>query len=112
MAEMSPELLARLRGAAAEAVLSNEEIWDKFSATGLPHLQVMAQVNRHAERVETLAALRDVMALWGGRRKAEGLTDSQMQRLFFLRFGTDVLSAQSLKRAEAQSLLDAIVNSD
>lgn len=112
LAEMSPELLARLRSAADEAVMPIEDWRAKMTLTGLPDMMVKAQVNRHAERLDTLAALREAMAIWGGRRKAEGLSDSQMQRLFYLRFGMDVLTAQSLKREPAQNLIDAIVNSD
>ncbi|RYZ62110.1 MAG: hypothetical protein EOP09_19150 [Proteobacteria bacterium] len=35
---------------------------------------------------------------------------NQMQREFFLRFGVDVMTAQAMKRAEAQALLDRVVN--
>lgn len=109
LAEMSPELLARLRGEIAQALGSvDDERW-RLHQTGLPATHVMAHVKHHAERLETLAALRDAMALWGGRQRAAGLNDSQMQRLFFHRFGVDVMTAQTLKRAEAQALLDRLV---
>lgn len=110
--EMDADVLAALRGLVDEAHRSIDEERDRLSATGLPHVQTMANVKRHAERLETLGALREAMALWGGRQRAEGLNDSQMQRLFYLQFGIDVLSAQALKRAEAQSLLDRIVNAN
>lgn len=110
MAEMSPELVAKLRGDIVQATLSIPDERARLAATGLPHVQTMALIKHHAERVETLAALKHTMALWGGRQRAAGLTDSQMQRLFFLRFGVDVMTAQALKRAEASTLLDRIVN--
>lgn len=110
LAEMSPELLAKLRGDVEQAVLPVEWERERLGATGLPHTHVMAGVKHHAARLDTLEALRAAMAIWGGRRKAEGRTDSEMQREFFLRFGVDVMTAQALKRAEAQALLDRIVN--
>lgn len=110
LAEMSPELLAKLRGQEAQALNTADEERDRLSRMGLPHKIIMAQINRHAERSETLDRLKAAMAAWGGERRLEGMTDSQMQRLFFLRYGVDVLSAQSLKRAEAQSLLDRIAD--
>lgn len=110
LAEMSAEVLAKLRGDVQEADRSVEQERDRLAATGLPHIPVMAGAKRHAERLETQAALRDAMAVWGGQRRAEGLDDSQMQRLFYLRYGIDVVSAQALKRAEAQSLLERIAN--
>lgn len=111
LAEMSPEMLAKLRGEVEEADRTVEQERARLLATGLPHVPLMAQVKHHAARLETQAALRHAMGVWGGCRRAEGLSDSQMQRLFFHRFGIDVLTAQMLKRAEAQTLLDRIVNS-
>lgn len=109
LAEMSPEVLAKLRGEAEGALRSiDDERW-RLQATGLPATHIMAHVKHHAERLETLAELRDAMGAWGGRQRAAGLTDSQMQRLFYLRFGVDVLTAQALKRAEAQALVERIV---
>ena len=108
LAEMSPDVLAKLRGDIVEADRSVEQERARLAETGLPHVQTMANVKRHAERLETQAALRFAMGVWGGQRKAEGLTDSQMQRAFYLRFGIDVLTAQTLKRAEAQTLLERI----
>lgn len=110
MAEMSAELLAKLRGDIVEADRSIDDERARLVGTGLHHVGVMAGVKHHAERLETQTALRAAMALWGGAQRAAGLDDSQMQRLFFYRFGTDVMTAQALKRADAQALLDRIVN--
>jgi DNA repair protein RadD len=107
LAEMSPEVLAALRGEIPASV--EDERW-RLQQSGLPSKFVMAQVKHHAERLDTLAALRDAMGVWGGQQRAAGLSDSAMQRLFYHRFGIDVLTAQTLKRAEAQTLLDRIVN--
>lgn len=110
LAEMSAELLAKLRGDVQEATQSTDERRWALQQTGLPAIPLMGLVNRHQERLDTLAALREVMARWGGRWHAVGETDSMIQRRFFHAFGIDVLSAQALKRAEAQALLDRIVN--
>jgi superfamily II DNA or RNA helicase len=111
LAEMSPELLAKLRGDLDQAAYTLDEERARLVASRAPHVAVMAGVKHHAERLDTLAQLRQTMADWGGRRFARGDTDSMMQREFFLRFGVDVITAQALKRAEAQALLDRIVNS-
>jgi DNA repair protein RadD len=108
LAEMSPEVLAKMRGEVEHAARSIDDERARLLATGLPHVPLMAQVKHHAARLDALAELRDAMASWGGRRRAEGLTDSQMQRLFFHRFGVDVMTAQTLKRAEAASLAERI----
>jgi DNA repair protein RadD len=110
LAEMSPDLLETLRRGAQEAVRSIEDERWRLQETGLHSPAVMSNVKQHAERLETLAMLRNVMADWGGRQRHAGLSDSQMQRLFFLKFGVDVLTAQALKRAEAQALILRIAN--
>ncbi len=108
LAELSPEMLAKLRGEVEEAARTvDDERW-RLQKTGLPNLQIMANVKRHAERLEAVDELKAAMAAWGGRRKAEGRTDSQMQREFYHRFGVDVMTAQTLKRAEAVALYDRI----
>lgn len=111
LAEMSPELLDKLRGAMNSAALPIEWERARLAETGLPHTHVMHHVKSHAARLDALGALRDAMAIWGGRRRAEGRSDSEMQREFWLRFGVDVMTAQTLKRDEAQTLLDRIVKS-
>lgn len=110
MAEMSPELVAKLRGDIEEADRTIDQERARLVGTGLHHVGVLSGVKHHAERLETQQALRHAMALWGGRQRAEGMNDSQMQRLFYHRFGVDVMTAQTFKRAEAQALLDRIVN--
>lgn len=108
MAEMSPELLAVLQGRVDEANLTIEWERARLAATGLPHTHVMAHVKHHAERLEALEALRQAMARFGGIYHAEGETDAQIQRRWYLTFGIDVMSAQALKRAEAQTLADRV----
>lgn len=108
LAEMSPELLAKLRGDIAQATGSiDDERW-RLQKTGLPAKMIMAQVKHHDARLQTLAALRDAMAVWGGRWHAAGESDSMIQRRWYLTFGIDVASAQALKRAEAAELLERV----
>lgn len=108
LAEMSPELLERLRAGVEQATGSvDDERW-RLQRTGLPARMIMANVKQHAERLDTLAALRDAMAAWGGKWHAAGESDSMIQRRWYLTFGIDVLSAQALKRAEAAALLERV----
>lgn len=109
LAEMSPEVLDALRGQIEYADRSNDDERARLIATGLHHVGVMAGVNRHAEAVETRQKLRAAMERWGGRWHAVGESDAVIQRRFFHTFGIDVATAQTLKRAESQALLDRIL---
>lgn len=67
--------------------------------------------NRFAEKVDTVAKLRDAMALWCAWcniRDGGKLDNSEQARAFYFTFGIDVLTAQSLDRARAQKLLDRV----
>lgn len=63
---------------------------------------------RHKVRQQEQQALRQTMAQWGGWRKQEGLTDREIQRLFYQTFGVDVLSAQALGAPDAIALRQKI----
>lgn len=72
---------------------------------------VVGAINRnHWERQQAQAALRDVMARWGGAAIAAGFSYREAQVKFFHRFGIDVLSAQALGRAEAEQLKERVAN--
>lgn len=109
LAEMSPDVLAALRQQVDYADRTVEQERERLQATGLHHVGVLAGGNRHAETLQTRDALRQAMAIWGGRWHAVGETDEQIQRRFFHTFGLDVLTAQTLRRAESQSLLERII---
>jgi superfamily II DNA or RNA helicase len=96
--ELDAETLARLRGDVA-AVAAAPAI--PFGATPV----IVASVRkRHRERIEALGSLGQAMALWGGWRAHLGESERETQRRFYLTMGVDVLSAQSLSRADAAAL--------
>ncbi len=109
LAELSPEVLAQLRGAVAAADRTPDEVRAHYAATGLPDLMVRAQVNRHHERTQAQAALRHVMAQWAGPFHAAGECDRTLQRRFFMTYGVDVLSAKAFGRTEAITLTKRIL---
>jgi DNA repair protein RadD len=96
--ELTPETLAALRGRVAEV----------SGAPRIPHgvspIVERAIYNRQAERREAVADLRDAIALWAGWQRAQGRDDSYAYRAFFHSFGVDVLTAQTLPRAESEEL--------
>jgi superfamily II DNA or RNA helicase len=102
LAEMDAELLARLRGEIAAVDLAPKI---PFGAAPI----VVASINkRHRERIEALNELKRVAAIWGGWRTVQGDTVPEQQRRFFHTIGTDILSAQSLGRAEAEALTERV----
>jgi DNA repair protein RadD len=99
--ELTPDVLARMRGeiARADALLI---------PVGAGPEVVGRKQREHRERMEAQTALRAAMALWGGQRTARGVSIAEAQREFYLRYGLDVASAQLLNRAEAMALTERI----
>lgn len=101
LAELDPEVLAQMRGAVEHAMALRIPY-------GAPYPVEQRLKRIHRERVEAQHRLRQQMALWGGARVAEGLSISEAQRLWYLRHGVDVMSAQALNAADATELMGKI----
>jgi hypothetical protein len=108
---MSPEVLAFLRGEVDRVMMTDGERRAELIAAHAPHVGVMSGVKRHDEKRTAQTELRRFMALWGGARVAEGMTRSEAQRLFFFRYGVDVMTAQTLDTADTKKLLARLTGS-
>lgn len=109
MTLLDPDVLAALRGQAEDAVMSVEDYRAKLAATGLPQAYIWRNAKIHAAKVEGQEILRTAMGLWGGRCRAAGLSDREMQRLFFERFGVDVATCLSWGADAAAALASKIL---
>lgn len=101
---LTPEKLAELYATVRQATQTVEQYEQYMASTRVNALAYGANVKRHKERLEALAKLRYVMGYWGGLHKQRGDSDPVLQRRFYHLFGLDVISAQALKRAEAEDL--------
>lgn len=101
LAELTPDVLARMRGEIATADSLRIPV-------GVGPEVVGRKQREHRERMEAQQVLRDAMALWGGQRTARGISLAEAQREFYLRYGIDVASAQLLNRADALALTERI----
>ena len=95
LSEMTPEALALLRGEIDKA--------PTFPYGAAPEV-IGAIKKRHREKAEAQAALREAMAKWGGIRTAAGDDIATAQRRFYISYGIDVATAQTLGRSEAEEL--------
>lgn len=108
LVELDPDVLAALRRDIEQADLPIPMRRAQLMEQGLPHVIVATNVKRHDEAQEARAELRAVMAQWGGERDRDNLTDREKQKLFFIRFGVDVMSAQALNAADGRALRDKV----
>lgn len=102
LTELDPAALAALRESVVLPLPEQQRDKVRFktgngAAAGAAYKQAQ-------ERLESQKALQDAIALWAGVRKSRGQSDAQSYREFFLAYGVDVLTAQTLKRAEMDTL--------
>jgi superfamily II DNA or RNA helicase len=101
LALLSPEVLAALRADLPESEAGYRE---RLMASGLPEVPLRANMRRHRERLEALAALRHEIAVWSGRLHADGMSDREIHKAWWLAWGGTVFDALSLNRADAIAL--------
>lgn len=106
--ELDGEVLRAMYDEIERANEHPDAVRSRLQNAGQPFMNAKHVANLHAERLNSLAALRDQIAWWAGFRRAAGQPDAKSYREFFYKFGIDVLTAQTLKRAEAEALTQRI----
>lgn len=107
--ELDASTLASMRGEVARIDAPAEEVRRKMLIAGNSELAAAGAAKNHRRRQEAQQTLRDAIAWWAAHRRASGQTDAESYRRFYLKFGVDVLSAQTLGRREAEELTERIV---
>ena len=108
--ELDPDVLAQMRNEVVGARETPEAMRDRMTAMNVPVPGVTSNVKRQRERLDALVKLDHTLAQWAGYRRAEGLSDSEIFRKFYLTYHIDWLSAQSLKKDDATALMKKIQN--
>jgi len=98
LTELDAETLARMRGEIA-----------RIDGPAHPpsHLSGPARIaitRAHHERQQAQAELRKAIAQWAGYPHQKGATDSEIYREFYLTFGVDIATAQTLNVKDAAEL--------
>lgn len=106
--ELDPAVLAQLQGEVIGAREDVNQYRDKMIGHGLPPHAVKRNVKLHENRLDALVKLDLSLATWAGYRRAEGLSDSEIFRKFYLTYGVSWLEAQALKAADADKLRERI----
>lgn len=98
--ELDAATLSALRGEADAVMRADPAI--PWGAAPIVEASIR---KKHYERAKAQGNLRSTMDLWAGwQQHAHGRTPSEIQRLFFLTYGIDALSAQALGATDAESL--------
>ena len=109
--ELDAATLAQMRSSLERVDMDPSDYRDLLTRQGVPQIGIMANVKRHIARQETVGTLRDILALWGGYERAVGLSDKEIMRKFYLTYGVDLWTAQTLKQDEMLSLAERVQRS-
>jgi DNA repair protein RadD len=104
LVELDASVLAAMRGEIARVDMSGPEYQAELERKRVPAIGQMAQLKRHRQRQVSQAILRDSIALWAGHLRALGRSDREIHKRFYLGFGVDIMTAQTLKQTEADEL--------
>lgn len=108
--ELDPSVLAEMRGEVERIDESPAALRSRMEHAGAPAAAVGGAVKNHRLRQEAQQRLRDTIALWAGYQRAKGRADSESYKRFYWRYGTDVATAQTLGRVDADKLNAKIAN--
>lgn len=104
--------LARLRGEVEQVDRPTQEIAEEYHAElqkrKCPQQYILGHVRKevakHEARKEAQNSMRDTFTVWAGYRRAEGRTDSEIYRQFYIMFGIDYMTAMTVDEARAIDL--------
>ena len=106
--ELDAATLAHMRGQIDRVDLHPEDYRAVLQNEHVPLIGQLGHVKRHVKRQQMQKELRASICWWGAYQRANGLSDSESYRLFYLRFEIDVMSAQTLNAKDAHILMDKI----
>lgn len=102
--ELDPSVLAAMRGEIARIDAPTSSVGDKLRFGGAPDIAIMGAMKSHRIRQEAQADLRHTIALWAGAQRAAGAPDYVSYKVFYQKYGIDVLGAQALGVKDARIL--------
>ena len=101
--------MAVLRGEVERINAPASTVSERMRHAGAPSIVCASAAKQHGKRQLAHQLLKDMIALWAGYRRAEGVPDSESYRRFYHRFGVDVMTAQTLSRPDAEKLTKDIL---
>lgn len=107
LVELDMDALARLFDKKDAANMSPEEYAQEQVKRGIPPIGRRADAKRYEAAKYRRGVLRNLIGWWMGAQP-QGRTLSEKQRRFFVRFGVDVVTAESLNSKETDALIALI----
>lgn len=108
--ELDRDVLEQMRTDSERATMSDDEKAIELIKKRCPSKFINSNLKKHGEYREAQIELRESIAQWAGYQNAYGLNDSEVYRLFYLRFGVDILSAQAIDKKQTVELNGRVID--
>lgn len=108
LTELDAETLGAMRGEVERLDTPADAYALHLTQQGVPPIGIQANYKRRLAHHEAQSRLREAMARWGGQHHAAGRNDREIQKLFYLMHGVDVVTAMTLKPDDAQALQERL----
>lgn len=102
--ELDYNTLQALRNMVISAHESPEDMRERLTNLRVPPAGVMSNVKRQKEKLDVLEDVKSSIAQWAGYERHAGLSNAEIQRKFYLRFGVDIWTCQTWKKSELDGL--------
>lgn len=108
LTELDTSALQVLQEKKSNFDLSESEYRAQLIRNHCPQIAIQRNIKIHKKDQEFQRVFRDVLSYYAGVQADAGLNKSEFQRKFYLDFGIDVLTAQTLKEKEGINILKEI----
>jgi DNA repair protein RadD len=116
LTELDPAILAEMRGEIDNVGLDIDvqamEYKRQLQLKRCPDIALNKHVKHMIGKLQhqksSQIILRDKMAWWAGHRRSEGRSDDELFKIFYLKYGVDWLTAQTLSGVESDELIKRI----
>lgn len=110
LVELDPEVLKQMRAEVHKIDLDPNDIFRAVRNGGKPVALANIITKNHVLRQGAQKELRKAIAVWGAIQREKGLVDRESYKLFYLKFGIDVTSAQALNTKDADVLNGRVID--
>ena len=116
---LDSDTLAKMRGDIATVDMTSQELAEQYHRElqnrKCPQQYIMKHVRNkvaeHEARQGGQSIMRETFSVWGGWRRAEGLSDREIYRKFYVMFGVDYLTAMTYDETKSLDLTARMMDS-
>ena len=108
LVKLDPKILAQMRRKIINVNATEGGTQSRLMHAGMNAGRASILANSMQVTIKEQVTLRDTMAMWAGYQRDKGRIGSEREALFYLRFGVDVVTAQTLKAEDSRKLTERI----